>query len=108
MLPRSLSAGSLSGTVAATLALATVIASAAGALAAYGLRSAALGFLVGLLLATPLVAWLGLRLSRPWTRVLAAVSSGIGSLRDRDFSVSIAPSGGRELVELVPRRCAAP
>jgi nitrogen fixation/metabolism regulation signal transduction histidine kinase len=92
---------SLAGRVIAILVLATLIASAVGALAAHGLKSAALGFLAGAVLTLPLIAWLGLRVSRPWTQVLEAVSSGIGSLRDRDFSVSIAPQGNRELVELV-------
>jgi nitrogen fixation/metabolism regulation signal transduction histidine kinase len=96
MLPRS-----LCGRVVATLALATVIASAVGALAAGGLKSGVLGFLAGAALTLPLIAWLGMRVSRPWTLVLEAVSSGIGSLRDRDYSVSIAPRGGPELVKLV-------
>jgi two-component system, NtrC family, nitrogen regulation sensor histidine kinase NtrY len=96
MLPRS-----LSGRVVATLALATLIASAVGALAAHGLKSGALGFLAGAALTLPLIAWLGMRVTRPWTLVLEAVSSGIGSLRDRDYSVSIAPRGSPELVKLV-------
>jgi two-component system, NtrC family, nitrogen regulation sensor histidine kinase NtrY len=96
MLPRS-----LSGRFAATLALAAVVTAAAAAVAAHALRSASLGFLVGLLLTTPLIAWLGMRATKPWSSVLNAVSSGIGSLRDRDFSVSITPRGGSELVELV-------
>jgi nitrogen fixation/metabolism regulation signal transduction histidine kinase len=101
MRPGSLSAGSLSMRMAAALALAAAIAAAAGALAAHEMKSAALGFLVGLLLTAPLTAWLGMRVCRPWIRVLDAVSSGIGSLRDRDFSVSITPRGGRELARLV-------
>ncbi len=101
MLPKSLSAGSLSARLAATLALAAVIAAAAGAIATHALRSAALGFLIGLLAAAPLIAWLGMRTFKSWSRVLDAVSSGIGSLRDRDFSVSITPRGGSELVKLV-------
>jgi two-component system nitrogen regulation sensor histidine kinase NtrY len=92
---------SLPGRVAAALGLAAVIACAAGALAAHALRSAPLGFVLGLLLSAPLAAWLGMRVCSPWLRVLDAVSSGIGSLRDRDFSVSIAPRGGRELAKLV-------
>ncbi|MGB6486090.1 MAG: ATP-binding protein [Steroidobacteraceae bacterium] len=96
MLPRS-----LPGRVVAALALTTLIASAVGALAAHGLKSAALGLLAGAVLTLPLIAWLGTRVSRPWTQVLEAVSSGIGSLRDRDYSVSIAPRGGPELVKLV-------
>ncbi len=96
MLPKS-----LSGRIVATLVLATVIAAAIGALAADALNSPALGFLAGAALTLPVIAWLGMRISRAWTLVLEAVSSGIGSLRDRDFSVSIAPRGGRELVKLV-------
>jgi two-component system nitrogen regulation sensor histidine kinase NtrY len=96
MLPKS-----LAGRVGAILVLATLIASAVGAWAAHGLKSAPLGFLAGAVLTLPLIAWLGMRVSRPWTQVLEAVSSGIGSLRDRDFSVSIAPQGNRELVRLV-------
>jgi nitrogen fixation/metabolism regulation signal transduction histidine kinase len=42
-----------------------------------------------------------MRVSKPWTQVLEAVSGGIGSLRDRDFSVTIVPRGGRELTRLV-------
>ncbi|HWF98665.1 MAG TPA: ATP-binding protein [Steroidobacteraceae bacterium] len=96
MLPKS-----LSERVAATLALATVIAAAIGAAAAHVLGSAPLGWLAAVLLSTPLIAWLGMRLTRSWSRVLEAVSSGIAGLRDRDFSVSITPQGGRELVTLV-------
>lgn len=87
--------------MAAALVLAAVIASALGALAAHAMQSAGLGFVTGLLLTAPLLVWLGMRISRPWSRVLDAVSSGIASLRDRDFSVSIAPRGGRELVKLI-------
>jgi hypothetical protein len=87
--------------IAATIALAAAVAAALGALATHWLASVSLGFLVGLALTVPWVAWLAVRVTRPWTRVLEAVSSGIGSLRDRDFSVSITPSGSSELVKLV-------
>lgn len=96
MLPRS-----LPGRVIAALTLATLLAAAVAALAAHELRSAALGFAAGTILTLPLIAWLGMRVSGSWTLVLEAVSSGIGSLRDRDFSVNIAPRGGSELVKLV-------
>jgi nitrogen fixation/metabolism regulation signal transduction histidine kinase len=89
------------GRLVAALALATLITAAAGALAAHYLQSGVLGFLVSAVLTLPVAIWLGMRLSRPWSLVIEAVSSGIGSLRDRDFSVSIAPRGGRELVKLV-------
>jgi nitrogen fixation/metabolism regulation signal transduction histidine kinase len=87
--------------IAAGLLLATAVAAALGALAAHRLGSVPLGLLAALVLTMPWVGWLARRLSRPWTRVLAAVSSGIGSLKDRDFSVSITPGGSRELIELV-------
>jgi nitrogen fixation/metabolism regulation signal transduction histidine kinase len=87
--------------VAAAIALAATVAAALGAFAAHGLRSAPLGFLVGLLLTVPCAAWLAVRVSGPWTRVLDAVSGGIRSLHDRDFSVTITPGGSRELAALV-------
>lgn len=96
LLPRS-----LSGRMSAALALAAAIAATAGAFAAHALHSVPLGFLAGTLLGAPLAVWLGTLVSKPWTSVLEAVSSGIGSLRDRDFSVSITPRGGSELVKLV-------
>ena len=87
--------------IAAATALAAAIAAALGALATHWLRSVPLGFLAGLLLSAPWVVWLAVRVTGPWTRVIDAVSSGIGSLRDRDFSVSITPRGSQEIVKLV-------
>jgi two-component system nitrogen regulation sensor histidine kinase NtrY len=87
--------------VVAAIALAAAVAAALGALATHWLRSVPLGFLVGLLLTTPWAAWLAVRVSRPWTHVLDAVSGGIRSLHDRDFSVTITPGGSQELVRLV-------
>jgi len=92
---------SLSARVAAALTLATGIAGAAGALAGHDLKSVPLGFLTAVLLSAPAAVWLGMRVSKPWTHVLDAVSSGIAGLRDRDSSVSITPTGGRELIDLV-------
>jgi two-component system, NtrC family, nitrogen regulation sensor histidine kinase NtrY len=92
---------SLAWQITATLALAAAVAAALGALAGRWLHSIPLGALAGLVLTAPWVGWLARRLTRPWSRVLDAVSSGIGSLKDRDFSVSITPGGSPELVELV-------
>jgi two-component system, NtrC family, nitrogen regulation sensor histidine kinase NtrY len=83
------------------LAVAAAVAAALGALATHWLHSVPLGIMAGLLLTAPWVGWLARRLTRRWTRALAAVSSGIDSLKDRDFSVSITPGGSRELIELV-------
>jgi two-component system nitrogen regulation sensor histidine kinase NtrY len=87
--------------VAAAIALAAAIAAGFGALATHWLQSVPLGFLVGLVLTAPCAAWLALRVSRRWTHVLDAVSGGIRSLHDRDFSVTITPGGSEELVRLV-------
>ena len=92
---------SLRWKITATIALAAAVAAALGALATHWLGSVRLGFLAGLLLTAPWVVWLAVRVTAPWTLVLEAVSSGISGLRDRDFSVSITPSGSLELVKLV-------
>jgi nitrogen fixation/metabolism regulation signal transduction histidine kinase len=92
---------SLRWKIAATIALAAIVAAALGALATHWLASVQLGFLLGLLLTAPWVVWLAVRVTGRWTRVLEAVSCGISGLRDRDFSVSITPTGSRELVKLV-------
>jgi two-component system, NtrC family, nitrogen regulation sensor histidine kinase NtrY len=87
--------------IAAMSALAAAVAAALGALATHWLRSVPLGFLLALLLTAPLIGWLAVQVTARWTRVLDAVSSGIRSLRDRDYSVSITPGGSSELVRLV-------
>jgi nitrogen fixation/metabolism regulation signal transduction histidine kinase len=87
--------------IAATLLLAAAVAAAVAALATHWLRSAGRGAVLGLAFAVPWTLWLARRLTRPWTRVLDALASGIGSLKDRDLSVSITPGGSRELSELV-------
>ena len=92
---------SLRWKIAATIALAATVAAALGALATHWLGSVAQGLLVGLLLTAPWVVWLAVRVTGRWTHVLEAVSSGISGLRDRDFSVSITPTGSSELVKLV-------
>lgn len=92
---------SLRWKITATIALAAAVAAALGALATHWLGSVRLGFLAGLLLTAPWVVWLAVRVTAPWILVLEAVSSGISGLRDRDFSVSITPSGSLELVKLV-------
>ena len=60
-----------------------------------------LGFVIALLVGIPLLAfgidmWL-----RPAVGVIEALASGADSLRDADFSVTIAASGNDELAELV-------
>jgi nitrogen fixation/metabolism regulation signal transduction histidine kinase len=57
--------------------------------------------LAALLLVMPAILWSSARATRPWAAVLRAVADGITSFKDRDFSVSVTPAGGRELEELV-------
>jgi two-component system, NtrC family, nitrogen regulation sensor histidine kinase NtrY len=58
------------------------------------------GLLAALLLA-PLVAWSGTRLTTHWSGMARALSDGVLSLRDRDFSVSVTPASQDELGQLV-------
>lgn len=53
------------------------------------------------LLLAPLVAWSGARLTSRWSRVARALTDGITSLKDRDFSRSVTPTSQDELGALV-------
>ncbi len=53
-----------------------------------------------LLVTLPLAAWLTNRMFTRWSRSLRAVADGISSLRDRDFSVSVTPTGPDEIGDL--------
>jgi nitrogen fixation/metabolism regulation signal transduction histidine kinase len=52
-------------------------------------------------LVVPTALWLAERVTRPWSNVVRALTDGVASLRDHDFSVSISPPRDRELRELV-------
>ena len=58
------------------------------------------GLLVALLLA-PLIAWSGAQLTARWSRMVRALSDGVLSLKDRDFSVSVTPVTSDEVGALV-------
>jgi two-component system, NtrC family, nitrogen regulation sensor histidine kinase NtrY len=60
-----------------------------------------LAFLLSLLIVTPMAALSARWFLRPVTRTLQAVSDGISSMKDRDFSVSITPATQPELAALV-------
>ncbi|MBS0379078.1 MAG: ATP-binding protein [Proteobacteria bacterium] len=90
---------SLAGRLALALSLNAALAALATAAASHWLPAAvaaALGFLVTL----PLVLCCAGRFTRPWTSVIAAVRDGIQSLRDNDFSVSVARPRDPHLREL--------
>ncbi len=49
----------------------------------------------------PVALWLASRATRPWTATLTALKDGVASLRDHDFSMSIARGTNDELGDLV-------
>ncbi|EQD29365.1 two component system sensor histidine kinase, partial [mine drainage metagenome] len=65
------------------------------------LASPVLGLALALLVCVPVLAWLAQRAARPWRTTLAALRGAIGSLRERDFSVTIATPRIEELRTLV-------
>lgn len=90
---------SLAGRAAAALALTALVAAAVAACAARWLPPA-VAALTGVLAVVPLLLWLAWRVTQPWVRMLRAVRDGIVSLRDHDFSVSVATTADAELHEL--------
>jgi len=92
---------SLAGRTAVALGLIAAIAAAAAALSARWLHGTAIAALTGFLIAIPFGLWLAKRMTKPWSAVVLAVRDGITSLRDRDFSVSIASTADDELNDLV-------
>jgi two-component system, NtrC family, nitrogen regulation sensor histidine kinase NtrY len=64
-------------------------------------ESAWLGILFSSAIALPAALWLLRRFMKPVNRLLQALAGGIGSLRDNDFSVSIAETRQDELGDLV-------
>jgi len=91
---------SLAGRIGVVVAL----TSAATAAAAIGLdrwlRSPVLAGTAALLVVLPLALWLSNRMLSRWSRSIRAVADGIGNLRDRDFSVSVTPTGPDEIGDL--------
>jgi two-component system, NtrC family, nitrogen regulation sensor histidine kinase NtrY len=92
---------SLAGRVVVGLGLTALLVAVVTAAAGYYFRAPVIAALAGLLVASPLVAWLATVVTRPWSRVLRAVSDGIVSMRDHDFSVSIRKISNDEIGDLV-------
>jgi two-component system nitrogen regulation sensor histidine kinase NtrY len=93
---------SLAGRAAAAAGIVAVgVAVLTAAAGTYFRSSPVLAALAGLLVSLPFVLWMATRVTRPWSRVLRAVSDGITSMRDQDFSVSIRRLANDELGELV-------
>jgi two-component system, NtrC family, nitrogen regulation sensor histidine kinase NtrY len=86
--------------------IAVVVAATAAAVAAVTivfdrwLESPALAGAAALLVTLPPAIWFTGRMFSRWSHSLRAVADGIGSLRDRDFSVSVTPTGPDEIGDL--------
>lgn len=91
---------SLAGRLAGALVFTAALAAAVTALAGRWLRPFPAA-LVGVAAALPIALWLGRQAPRRWVRVLQALRDGIVSLRDRDFSVSVAAVEDAELSGLI-------
>jgi two-component system nitrogen regulation sensor histidine kinase NtrY len=92
---------SLAGRTAGGLGLVALLVAATAAAAGYYFRTPVIAALAGLLASAPLILWVATLVTRPWSRVLRAVSDGIVSMRDHDFSVSIRRISNDELGDLV-------
>lgn len=91
---------SLAGRLAGALVFTAALAAGVTALAGRWLRPLPAA-LVGVAAALPIALWLGRQAPRRWVRVLQALRDGIVSLRDRDFSVSVAAVEDAELSGLI-------
>jgi len=92
---------SLAGRALVGLGLTALLVASVTAAAGYFFRSPVIAALAGLLAAAPFVMWIATLVTRPWSRVVRAVSDGIVSMRDHDFSVSIRKISNDEIGDLV-------
>jgi two-component system nitrogen regulation sensor histidine kinase NtrY len=70
-------------------------------LAAHFIASRWMAAVAAGLVITPLIAWAGTAMTQRWSRVARALTDGISSLKDRDFSVSVTNRTGDELGEAI-------
>ena len=92
---------SLAGRAVIGLGLTALLVAIVTAATGYFFHTPVIAALAGLLAASPLVVWLATLVTRPWSRVIRAVSDGIVSMRDHDFSVSIRKVSNDEIGDLV-------
>jgi two-component system nitrogen regulation sensor histidine kinase NtrY len=60
-----------------------------------------IAMLLAALVLVPVIAWCAARLTARWSRTTRALTDGLASLRDRDFSVSVTRTTRDEMGELV-------
>src|SRR4030095_2603838 len=92
---------SLEGKIALLTASGAVLTGAIAVALEHAFDSVWLSLVVTFVITLPVIAAVSRRFARPLRRTLRALSDGISSLRDNDFSVSIAARSGDELGELV-------
>jgi nitrogen fixation/metabolism regulation signal transduction histidine kinase len=91
---------SLAGRIAIVVALTSAVVAAVTIAFDRWLHAPALAGAAALLVTLPLALWFTNRLFSRWSQGIRAVADGIGSLRDRDFSVSVTPTGPDEIGDL--------
>ena len=91
---------SMAGRVAVVVVTAAAVVSIVTLAFDRWLDSPTLAGAAALLVTLPPAIWLTNRLFDRWSHSLRAVTDGIGSLRDRDFSVSVTPTGPDEIGDL--------
>ena len=84
---------SMAGRVAVVVGTAAAVVAAVTLLFDRWLESPLLAGAAALLVTLPPALWLTNRLFDRWSQSIRAVTDGIGSLRDRDFSVSVTATG---------------
>ncbi len=91
---------SLAGRIAVVVAATAAVVAAVTLAFDRWLESPVLAGAAALLVTLPLAVWFTNRMFNRWSHSLRAVADGIGSLRDRDFSVSVTPTGPDEIGDL--------
>ncbi len=91
---------SLAGRIVVVVVATAAVVAAVAILFDRWLQSPVLAGAAALLVTLPLAIWVTDRLFSGWSRSLRAVADGIASLRDRDYSVSVAPTGPDEIGDL--------
>src|SRR5579871_3820093 len=92
---------SLTGRVTLAAALAATVAACITGAAIHWTASAWIATIVGVVIALPVAFWAAHVATNSWSKVVRAVRDGVMSLRDHDFSISIAHVPNPELTELV-------
>jgi nitrogen fixation/metabolism regulation signal transduction histidine kinase len=93
--------GSLTARVTLAALLAATVAVAVTNAAIHWTASAPTASVLGVVIALPVAFWAARAATRSWSQVVRAVRDGVMSLRDHDFSISIARVPNPELSALV-------